>query len=118
MPWTVPLPQDTWGDRDTMSFLREVHTRIKAASFTWNPASVSAGATLDTTLTSASVPQLKGLRAGMAVQVTPPSSINSGLHVTGAWVPADNQLTVRLYNSTAGALDAGSAIWAFMGVLP
>lgn len=118
MAWTVPLPQDNWSERDKNAFLREVWMRYRNAFvFAWDAPSVGAGDTVDTTLTSATVPQLGSFRAGMPVYVSPPPSITAGLHVTGAWVPADGQLTIRLYNSTGGGIDLGSADWSVGGAL-
>lgn len=114
MPWTMPFPQDnTWKEREVLYFLREIHRRVKFGSFTFDPGSVGAGTALDTTVTGDA---FTGLRAGMAIVVTPPSNINAGLGVT-AWVPADDTLTIRLLNVTAGALNPGSATWAFAGVM-
>jgi hypothetical protein len=116
MPWTVPRPQDRWSDREIGSFLREIFTRIKFGSFTWDPPSVSANTTVDTTLTTTDAPQVEGLRTGMSVKVTPPSTVDAGL-LLDAWVPADDQLTVRLRNVTGSGINMTSTTWSFMGVL-
>lgn len=118
MSWTVPLPQDNWKERDTYVFLREVWTRIKADTFTWDPPNLASGVTTDTTLTSTDASQLAGLRAGMPIFVTPPSTLNSGLVVAGAWVPSDDQLTIRIYNSNGSATNPLSGTWGFGGFLP
>jgi len=115
--WTSPKPQDRWSDRETFSFLREIHTRFKHGSFTWNPPSVGANTTVDTTLTTSDAAVLEGLRAGMAVTVTPPSTLDTGLTVGGAWVATDDTLTIRLGNLTAGAINPASGTWVFMGVI-
>ena len=118
MSWTVGLPQDNWVGGENSDFFREVYQRHRCfGTFTWTPPSVAAGATSDTTLTSGAYPTIRGTRAGMAIHVTPPSTITAGLHVTGCWVATDNTITVRLYNSTGGAIALASATWAFDGVI-
>lgn len=118
MAWTVPVPQDTWKERDTASFLREIHTRLRFGSFSWNPPSVASATAVDTTLTSTDDARLGVLRAGMWIDVCPPSGgITSGLVVEEAWVPADGSLTIRLYNATGSPIDEASGTWSFVGVI-
>lgn len=113
-------PRDNESDKDKWKFVREVHTRFGRFSyFTFDPPNVGAGATVDTTLTTTDDERLEGLREGMFVQVTPPSTgLTAGLHITAAWVPADDQLTIRLYNSTGGGINEASGTWSYAGVLP
>ena len=119
MSWSSGRPQDTWkpDSREAFQFFREIYTRTKFGSFTWNPPSVGAAATVDTTLTVTDAPDVKGLRAGQAVYVTPPSDLLAGLVVGAAWVATDDTLTIRLGNVTAGALNADSGTWAFAGMV-
>ena len=117
MSWASGRPQDTWkpDGREIFAFLREIYTRDKFGSFTWNPPNVPAASTVDTTLTTTDTAEVTGLRAGQAVYVTPPSTLLAGLICGGAWVNADDTLTIRLGNVTAGALNADSGTWAFQG---
>lgn len=117
MAWSSARPQEqTWEDKELYSFLREIHRRLVFGSFTWNPPNVPAASTVDTTLTTSTVAELRGLRTGMVATVSPPSAIDAGL-IWGAWVPADDQLTIRLANVTAGGINPGSGTWAFQGVI-
>ncbi len=114
MPWTSPFPQDnSWGDREILQFLREIHRRLQFGTFTWDPGAIGSGVSVDTALAGDT---FTALRAGMAVSITPPSSFDAGLAVTG-WVATDGALTVRIVNGTAGSINPGSATWAYMGVM-
>ena len=116
MSWTSSVPQDRWKEVELFSFLRELFVRGRCfGSFAWNPANVPANSTVDTTLTTVIAPQLKGLRVGMAIVVTPPATINSGLVCAGAWVAADDTITIRLANITGSGIDLAEGTWAFMG---
>lgn len=118
MSWLSPRPlEGSWKEREIFGFLREIFARNVFGSFTWDAPSVGATASVDTTLTTTAVPEIKGLRAGMVVTVTPPAALNAGL-LWGAIVPADDQLTIRLLNVTGGALNPASGTWAFQGVIP
>jgi hypothetical protein len=119
MPWTTPAPiENSWDKKEIFIFLRELFNRGKTfASFTWDAPSVGANTTVDTTLTTSTVPELKGLRAGQAVYVSPPATLNTGLVCGGAWAPADDQLTIRLGNVTAAPLNPASGTWTFQGVI-
>lgn len=116
--WTVAKPQEKAGsDREIHAFLREIYSRLKFGAFTWNAPNVPATSTVDTTLTTSDAAILEGLRAGMAITVSPPSTLDSGLVVGGAWVATDDTLTIRLGNVTAGALNPVSGTWAFEGMV-
>lgn len=106
-------PQASWKDEDIRLWLNDLAGRPVTGSFTWDPASVNANTTSDTTLTSASYPAVKGLRVGMPVFVTPPATLNSGLLVGAAWIATDDTLTIRLRNVTGGSIDQASGTWAF-----
>jgi hypothetical protein len=117
MAWTAGFPTDRMDERQRAAFLREVYTRVKADTFTWNPPNVPATSAVDTTLTTTDAPELTGLRAGMPVAVTPPSTVDTGI-TWGAWVGADDTLTIRLRNHTGSDVDMASGTWGYMGVLP
>lgn len=115
MSWTVGRPQDKWSAFENAAFLREIYTRLKFGSFTWNPPEVGAATTVDTTLTVTDAPQVEGLRVGQPVYVTPPSDLTAGLVCGGAWVATVDTLTIRLGNVTAAPINQGSGTWAFAG---
>lgn len=119
MSWSSPAPlEHSWEKRELYVFLRELYTRERTfGSFTWNAPNVPGASTVDTTLTTADADVLKGLRVGQAVYVTPPSTIDAGIVCGGAWVAADDSLTIRLGNVTAGAIDPASGTWSFQGVI-
>ncbi len=116
MATQFPLLDDKVSDKEKMRWMRQVATRIRWGSFTWNAPNCPANTTTDTTLTTVATPEVDGLRVGMPVTVTPPSTLDAGL-VTDAWVPADNQLTVRIGNITGGDINPASGTWAFNGIL-
>ena len=116
MSWSTSRPLDRWTLTDVVRFLKEVWVTQKSGSFTWNPPNVPAASTVDTVLTTSDGGGLAGLRAGMSVSVSPPSSIDSGLG-WGAFVASDNTLTVRLVNVTAGGINPASGTWAFHGTV-
>src|ERR1051325_785741 len=117
MSWTVPLPQDNWKERDLFVFLREVWSRLKFATFSWNPGVIGAGAYSATTLTTADVPELEGLRTGMPIFVTAPA-YGGLIHVAKTHVPADDQLYIKLLNTDSSPSVSATTTWGFMGVLP
>lgn len=111
MPWTSPFPTERWQETDVRTYLREIYTRLKFGTVTVNPGNVSANSTLDTAVT------VDGLRTGMPVFVSPPSTLDSGIAFAGAWVASNNTLTIRLANVTAGGINPASATWAYAGVI-
>lgn len=119
MSWSSAAPlEKSWDEKDLYYFLREIYTRARTfGAFTWDPPNVPGATTVDTTLTTSTAPALKGLRAGQAVYVSPPSAINAGIVCGGAWVASDDTLTIRLGNVTAGAINPVSGTWAFQGVV-
>jgi hypothetical protein len=115
MSWTSGKPQDTWKPAEVFQWLREIYARGKFDSFTWNPPSIGATTTVDTTLTTTDAPEVEGLRVGQAVYVSPPSTLDAGLVFGGAYVAADDTLTIRLGNVTASPINPVSGTWAFSG---
>lgn len=109
-------PQDNWQAKQLGRWMRDLAARLNWGTVTWNPPNVPGNTTVDTTLTTTDGATLTGLRPGMAVTVSPPAAINAGLVVT-AWVPTDDELTVRLGNVTAGGINPASGVWSFFAVL-
>lgn len=75
---------------------------VLTATATLNFPSIAAGATDQLTIT------VTGAAAGDAVFIGSPSTLNTGLTVTG-FVSATNTVTVRVFNGTAGAIDPASS---------
>ncbi len=80
----------------------KVHTVLKASA-SLDFGSVAAGSEASLTVT------VEGARQGDAVLVTPPSTLNTGLVVSKAYVSADDTVTVVVYNPTAAAIDPAAA---------
>lgn len=78
-------------------------------SVTHDPASLATLTAVDTAVTVAGL-----LTTDVVVAVIPPAALNAGLSIQSARVTAANTLTYRMYNSTAGALDAASGTWGFV----
>lgn len=113
------LPNLRIGDGEVQwrEALKDFSGRFVADQFTWDPGNVAATSILTTTLTTSSYPEVKGLRAGMAIVLTPPSDIDDDLRVDAWWCATDDTLTIRLRNDTGSGIDQGSGNWSFMGVL-
>lgn len=79
-----------------------------------DPGSISAGAVGATEVDiTAAVPA--GFIAATAdnVGVYPPALLEAGLVAVSAHITADNKLTVRLLNTTSGAVNGAELMWAF-----
>lgn len=105
----------TWKDREINQWMRDVRERLLWVTFAWNPPNVPAASTVSTTLTT-SDGDFAGLRVGMAMSVTPPAAIDEGI-TWGAYVGADDTLTVRLGNPTALGINPVSGEWSVFGIL-
>lgn len=112
----LPSPLDKWSDVEWGNWAREISSRFRWGSFTWNAPNVPAASTVDTTITTLDDPAVTGTRTGMAIHVTPPATLDNGL-VVSAWVATDNTLTVRIGNVTAGDINPASGVWIFSGNL-
>jgi len=114
----ITPPERKWTIEQLRDWAHDLARRHVTGEVTWDVPSIGATTTTDTTLSDlATYPELKGLRAGKHVTVTPPSDLNAALGVIGAWCAADNQLTIRLRNFSAGAIDQGSGTWSFSQLL-
>lgn len=117
MSWSSGKPLDKWQDRELFIFFREIYTRLKFDNFTWNPPNVPANSTVDTTLATSDDARLKGLRVGMAVTVSPPATLDAGIIYGGAWVFADDTLTIRLANVTGAGINPVTGVWSYFGMV-
>ncbi len=66
--------------------------------------SIAGGGTAELTIT------VTGAAAGDAVVLGPPAALEAGLAATGR-VSAADTVTVRMHNTTGGAVNPGSATW-------
>ena len=79
-------------------------TNILTATATLDYGSIAAGAVAELTIT------VTGAVANDSVLVGPPTTLNTGLIVSG-FVSAADTVTVRVFNGTAGAIDPASSTW-------
>lgn len=80
--------------------------KISHGSVTVDPPSVGANTTAEFDVV------LAGVAVGDRVHVIPPAALNAGLFVAAVRAKAGN-ITIRLGNCTAGALDAASGSWEY-----
>lgn len=81
---------------------------IQVYSVTYDAASLAAGTAVDNAITVPGV-----LSTDYCLAVLPPAALNGGFMVQLARVSAANTVTVRCFNTTAGALDPASGTWTF-----
>jgi hypothetical protein len=81
---------------------------FKVGPVSVNPASIGAVASGDTAVT------VQGVQTDMDVVALPPTDLDAGLALQAAWVSAQNQITVRLTNASAGAVDGAAKNWYFL----
>lgn len=79
-------------------------TDVRSATATLDFPSIAAGAVATLTIT------VTGAVAGDTVSLGAPATLEAGLMFTGI-VTAANTVTVRVHNTTAGAIDPASATW-------
>lgn len=82
-------------------------TYVKKAAVSVDLASIDTLAVVEATVT------VTGAAAGDAVLANPPATLTAGLMVAGAYVSAADTVKLRVYNSTAGAVDEAAADWVF-----
>lgn len=83
-------------------------TKILKGSVAVDPASIATVAVGEVTVT------ISGAVVGDTVIMTPPTAgLTAGLIVCDARVSAADTVKVRIYNSTAGAVDEASATWFY-----
>lgn len=120
MPWITPQPQPAQGERERLNFLREIWSRLKWGTITFTPAAV-APLTGTIYLVAASggdvtTNAVVGLRVGMPITVTWPSTSPAGL-VLDCWCDAADTLKVRFQNFSGAALTPPAGAYAFNGVV-
>lgn len=114
----LTVPSANWGESERLKWSVALAKALRWNVFTWNPPAIPATTAVDTTLSAAvDDVRLTGLRTGMPVFVTSTTILAGGLFCAGAWVPANDSLTVRLVNVTAAPIDPASATWSYFGVI-
>jgi hypothetical protein len=81
---------------------------IREVTATVDPASINANVSGDTSITVAGV-----ARGDYVIGIEAPAALDAGISYN-AWVTAANTITLRLANSTAGAVNVASADWKFL----
>lgn len=104
-------PLYSWTREQLIDWANDLSRRIVCGTVTWAPGAVPANSTTSTTLTSATAPQLDGLRSTHSVSFTPPDTITAGISVDTVTVPASNQLRVVLRNHTGSPINLPSSDW-------
>lgn len=74
-----------------------------------NPASIAAATKLGTVVT------MTGVAAGDIVIATPPAALEDDLVPAGC-VAGTDQVTLYIYNPTAGAIDGAALTWEFLHI--
>jgi len=96
---------------DALPYVQQVSTgssnnvaRLLTSTATLDFPSISAGAVDVLTIT------VTGAAVGDFVTLAPPAALSAGLMFAG-FVSAADTVTVRLHNTTGGAIDPASAVW-------
>lgn len=79
-------------------------SKARTATAALDFGSIAAGATAELTIS------VTGATTGAAVALGPPAALEAGLVATG-YVSAAGTVTVRLHNTTGGAIDPAAATW-------
>lgn len=86
----------------------DVLHKIRKATVAVNPASLNALTKAGTAVTVA------GVAAGDVVVAVPPTNLEDDLVPAGAVVTNTNEVTIYLYNPSAGAVDGASLNWTLL----
>jgi hypothetical protein len=89
-------------------FAGTIFTSMFSFAVTVDPASHTAGASVDTTVTSALV------KSGDQVLALPPATFTAGVAVVGCHTVVDGSFKVWTTNPSAGTIDPASASWTFV----
>lgn len=84
--------------------------KIKTGTVNVDPANLAANTKAGTAVA------LVGVKAGDVVIVVPPTALEDDLIPAGAVVTADDQLTIYLYNGSAGAVDGAARDWTYLHI--
>jgi hypothetical protein len=76
---------------------------------TYDAADLAAGAIVDAAVTVPGV-----LSTDVVIAVMGPAALDAGLLIQSARVASANTVTVRLFNSTAGAINEASGVYRFI----
>lgn len=85
----------------------ESRKRAILASASLDFGSITAGATAELTI---DFPSGSDVAAGDVVACGPPSDLDAGLVAT-CYISAANEATIRLHNTTGGAIDPADSVW-------
>ena len=85
-------------------------TRINNGSVSVNPGSIAAITRLAVVVTIAGI----GLALGDILVMEPPATLDDDLLYVGCRVTATDQVTLYIYNPTAGAIDDGALNWNYL----
>lgn len=73
-----------------------------------DPASLNTDIAGDTAVT------VQGVQTDMDVIPLPPTDLETGLICQSAWVSAQNTISVRIVNTSAGTIDGAAKTWEFL----
>lgn len=112
------VPSAHWSDTERHKWSVDVAVKLRWNQFTF-PAFISnVAGNLDVNVTAAiDDVRLQGLRVGMPVTVSPDPTLDAAMAVGGAWVAANDSLTVRLVNVTGAVVNQPSSTWSYFGVI-
>ncbi|MFL5912769.1 MAG: hypothetical protein ACJ768_19660 [Gaiellaceae bacterium] len=93
-----------------LSALVEEWNKEKVGEVSVNPPNILAGARADVVI---ALPAGTAA-AGDMVLVQPPPTLEAGLVASRFWISAADQLTITIYNPTAGAIDGAALNWTYV----
>lgn len=99
---------------DGTNWLTPYHRHYVTTGFSINPPSIAARGSWEITIdTTGTIHTGFGwVSIGNTVLATPAFAINAGI-IWCAYIPDENKITLRLHNSTSGAIDIGTNDWVF-----
>jgi hypothetical protein len=120
MPWKKPQPLQSWTDHQWTEWDTEIWTRFKFFQFQWTPGTILLATqslfTMSTTGPDIVTNACVGLRIGMGLKLTAPSTPGVGL----TWdcnVQANDTATIWINNFAAFDQAAPSGLWTLSGVI-
>lgn len=96
------------------SWLTPYHRHYRTIGISINPASIASNASLDIALsTTGGIDTGFGwVSVGNVVSATPSFAINAGI-IWCSYISAEDEITLRLHNSSGGAIDIATGDWKF-----